>query len=182
MAGRALYQPGAVLRTGLTHFFERRTAGAVDRSEVARFWKESSSGAFGSPTPNVCSGFVQANMVCVQKEHAYDFLQFCLRNPQPCPLLDVSEAGVPKAPLAAPGADLRSAVPRYRIWRDGVLTEDMVPSVEDVWAETVKMMHFVVKRYFFNIENEELCITNDEFCRATWSASSSAARSAGRYF
>jgi uncharacterized protein YcsI (UPF0317 family) len=43
-------------------------------------------------------------MVCVQKEHAYDFLQFCLRNPQPCPLLDVSEIGVPEAPLAAPGA------------------------------------------------------------------------------
>ena len=63
MAGRALYRPGAVLRTGLTHFFERRAAGTVDRSEVAAFWESSSSGAFSSVTPNVCSGFVQANMV-----------------------------------------------------------------------------------------------------------------------
>ena len=106
MAGRALYRPGATLRTGLTHFFERRAS--ADRSAVGRFWAECSSGAFGEPTPGVCPGFVQTNMVCVQKEHAYDFLQFCLRNPQPCPLLDVSEVGVPEAPLAAPGAGPRA--------------------------------------------------------------------------
>jgi hypothetical protein len=100
MAGRALYRPGATLRTGLTHFFERRAS--ADRSAVGRFWAECSSGAFGEPTPGVCPGFVQTNMVCVQKEHAYDFLQFCLRNPQPCPLLDVSEVALPMPQAPAP--------------------------------------------------------------------------------
>ena len=102
MAGRALYRPGTTLRTGLTHFFERRAT--ADRAAASRFWAESASGAFSAPTPGVCPGFVQTNMVCVQKEHAYDFLQFCLRNPQPCPVLDISEVGVPEASLAAPGA------------------------------------------------------------------------------
>ena len=95
MAGRALYRPGTTLRTGLTHFFERRAT--ADRAAASRFWAESASGAFSAPTPGVCPGFVQTNMVCVQKEHAYDFLQFCLRNPQPCPVLDISEVGVPEA-------------------------------------------------------------------------------------
>jgi len=75
----------------------------------------------------VAPGFVQANMVVVPKEHAYDFLQFCLRNPQPCPLLDVSDAGVPEAALAAPGADLRTVVPKYRVWRNGVCASTPFP-------------------------------------------------------
>jgi uncharacterized protein YcsI (UPF0317 family) len=35
------------------------------------------------------------------------FLLFCVRNPRPCPILDVLEPGV-TAPAIAPGADLRT--------------------------------------------------------------------------
>src|SRR5260370_27193658 len=36
----------------------------------------------------------------------------CQRNPKPCPLLDVTEAGSPVPTRAAPDADLRTDLPR----------------------------------------------------------------------
>jgi uncharacterized protein YcsI (UPF0317 family) len=69
-------------------------------------------------------GYVQANLVIVPQEFAYDFLLFCQRNPQPCPLLDVTDAGNPEPHAIAPGADLRVDLPRYRIWQDGRLVEE----------------------------------------------------------
>jgi hypothetical protein len=96
-----------------------------------------------SPTPGLAPGFVQANMVAIQKEHAYDFLMFCLRNPQPCPLLDVSNPGEPHATLAGPGADLRSCIPRYKVWRDGACERE-ASSVEDVYAEAGDMVTFLL--------------------------------------
>jgi len=69
---------------------------------------------------------VQANVVILPRAYAYDFLLFCQRNPKPCPLLDVSEAGSPAPPvwLAHQGADIRTDVPGYRVYRDGVLVHE----------------------------------------------------------
>src|SRR5699024_2417053 len=53
-----------------------------------------------------------------------DFLLFCLRNPKSCPILDVTDSGSPSPPLVAPGADLRSDVPQYRVYRKGKLAEE----------------------------------------------------------
>src|SRR4051812_10376411 len=75
-------------------------------------------------TPGLAMGYVQANLVVVPKELAFDFLLFCQRNPKPCPVLDVTEPGAPDPGLVAPGADLRTALPRYRVWRDGQLAEE----------------------------------------------------------
>ena len=69
-------------------------------------------------------GFVQANLVIVPRELAFDFLLFCQRNPKPCPVLDVTEAGDPEPKLVAPGADLRTDVPRYRVYRQGELVDE----------------------------------------------------------
>ena len=81
-------------------------------------------GELTGPTPGLALGFVQANLVVVPRELAFDFLLFCQRNPKPCPLLDVTEPGSPEPRLAAPGADLREDVPRYRVYRDGELVEE----------------------------------------------------------
>src|SRR5262249_42609256 len=51
-------------------------------------------------------------------------LLFSQRNPKPCPLLDVTEPGSPEPRLVAPGADLRTDLPRYRVWRDGELVDE----------------------------------------------------------
>ena len=61
------------------------------------------------------------------REQAFDFLLFCVRNPKPCPLLDVLEPGRWE-PTIAPGADLRTDLPRYCVYENGRLAGE----VEDV--------------------------------------------------
>lgn len=78
-------------------------------------------------------GYVQANLVSVPREDAYDFLLFAQRNPKPCPVLDVTDAGSATTVLA-PNADLRTDLPRYRVWRHGVLDEEPT-NVTHVWRD-----------------------------------------------
>src|ERR1700722_13204979 len=84
------------------------------------------SGMLDGPTPGLALGFVQANLVVVPRDLAFDFLLFCQRNPKPCPLLDVTEPGSPEPRFVAAGADIRTDVPRYRVWRNGELVEEPV--------------------------------------------------------
>ena len=70
------------------------------------------------------SGYVQANLVVVPRELAFDFLLFCQRNPKPCPLLDVTEPGSPEPRRGRTGADLRTDLPRYRVYRHGELVDE----------------------------------------------------------
>ena len=70
------------------------------------------------PTSGLAPGFAQANLIAVPEDWAYEVLLFTQRNPKPCPVLDVTDAGSSRTVLA-PGADLRTAIPRYRVWRDG---------------------------------------------------------------
>jgi uncharacterized protein YcsI (UPF0317 family) len=81
-------------------------------------------GELTGPTPGLALGYVQANLVVVPRDLAFDFLLFCQRNPRPCPLLDVTEPGSPEPALAAPGADVRTDVPRYRVYQHGRLLEE----------------------------------------------------------
>jgi uncharacterized protein YcsI (UPF0317 family) len=71
-----------------------------------------------TPTASWAPGFVQANMVVLPEDAAGEFERFARGNPGPCPLLDVTEAGSPTTRLA-PGADLRTDLPAYRVWEDG---------------------------------------------------------------
>jgi len=96
---------------------QRQATGAEIRRAAAR-------GELTGPTPGLALGYVQANLVIVPRELAYDFLLFCQRNPKPCPLLDVTEPGNPEPRLVAPGADLRTDLPCYRVYRKGELVEE----------------------------------------------------------
>jgi uncharacterized protein YcsI (UPF0317 family) len=82
------------------------------------------SGELHGPTPGLALGYVQANLVIVPRDLAFDFLLFCQRNPKPCPLLDVTEPGSAEPRLIAPGADVRTDVPRYRVFKNGELVEE----------------------------------------------------------
>src|SRR5882757_5644572 len=82
------------------------------------------TGELTGPTPGLAPGFVQANLVVVPRELAFDFLLFCQRNPKPCPLLDVTEPGDPEPRLVAAGADVRTDLPAYRVWKNGELVEE----------------------------------------------------------
>jgi uncharacterized protein YcsI (UPF0317 family) len=79
------------------------------------------------PTTGACPGTIQANLVMLPEAAAFEFLLFCVRNPKPCPILDVLEPGAFEPGIAA-GADLRSDLPRYRVFKNGEFQEE----VEDV--------------------------------------------------
>lgn len=71
-----------------------------------------------------CHGYVQANLAIVPKNYAFEFLLFCHRNPRPFPVIDVTELGDPHPKLVAPEADLRTDLPKYRVFEDGVLIDE----------------------------------------------------------
>jgi uncharacterized protein YcsI (UPF0317 family) len=94
--------------------------------------EEFRSGRIVVPTAGLAPGFVQANLVIVPAVAADDFESFCRRNPRPCPLLERVRAGEFEPRQCAPGADLRTDLPRYRVFRDGRCEENPT-SIEHVW-------------------------------------------------
>ncbi len=89
-------------------------------------------GEWRRPTAGLAPGYVQANLVALPTDLAYDFLLFCHRNPKPCPLLDVTDVGSPVPRYLAPSADLRTDIPRYLVYRDGKLEAQLL-HLYDVW-------------------------------------------------
>src|SRR3954453_1637598 len=81
------------------------------------------TGAFTGPTSGLAPGNVQANLVVLPKALANDFLRFAQANPKPCPVLGVSETGGPTVPALGRDLDIRTDLPRYRVWRHGELVE-----------------------------------------------------------
>jgi uncharacterized protein YcsI (UPF0317 family) len=81
-------------------------------------------GGFERPTPGLAPGFVQANLAILPRDWAHDFLRFCQANPKPCPLIGVSDAGSPRIPAIGLDLDIRTDLPRYRVWRDGELVDE----------------------------------------------------------
>ena len=99
-------------------------------AELRRACRE---GRWDRPTAGLADGFVQANLMVVPREAAFEFLLFCQRNPRPCPVIEVVEAGSVE-PRCAPGADLRTDLPRYRVYRDGKLAEERT-EVAALWRD-----------------------------------------------
>jgi uncharacterized protein YcsI (UPF0317 family) len=89
------------------------------------------AGKLSGQTSGMCGGYAQANLIILPMEYAYDFLLFAQRNPKPCPLLEVSEAGERRLRQIAQ-ADIATDFPKYRIYRDGVLTEERT-DVSALW-------------------------------------------------
>ena len=84
----------------------------------------SAPGELDGPTAALAPGFAQANLVVLPEADAFDFLRFCVANPRPCPVLEVLEPGPSSRSQTAPGADLRTDLPRYRVYRDGGLVDE----------------------------------------------------------
>jgi uncharacterized protein YcsI (UPF0317 family) len=82
------------------------------------------AGHLATPTAGLARGYVQANLVIVPKDLAFEFLLFCQRNPRPCPLLEVTDPGSPEPKTVAPGSDLRTDLPRYIVYQKGLATDE----------------------------------------------------------
>ena len=92
------------------------------------------TGQWRGVTSGVAPGYVQANLAILPRELAFDFLLFCQRNPRPCPLLEVIEAGEVEPALTAAGSDIRTDIPGYRIYENGQFTAE-VTSLVDHWRD-----------------------------------------------
>ena len=89
---------------------------------------------FSDQTSGQASGYVQANLVILPQEWAFDFLLFAQRNPKPCPVLEVGDVGVPYTRYLADGADIRSDLPKYSIYRKGELSEQVL-DIHHLWQK-----------------------------------------------
>jgi uncharacterized protein YcsI (UPF0317 family) len=103
------------------------TAGLAQRRVIR-------SGAWTAPTADCAPGNVQANLVILPKALADDFHRFALANPRPCPLLDVAEPGETSFAALSDDIDIRTDLPKYRVWRNGELAEQ--PSdIRHLWRD-----------------------------------------------
>lgn len=92
------------------------------------------AGEWTGPTAGVLDDYQQANLVIVPQAQAYTFLLFCLRNPKACPILAVGDAGDPRIPLPGTAIDIRTMLPRYRVWRQGKLVAEPA-DIEAHWRD-----------------------------------------------
>ena len=99
------------------------------------------SGALSTHTSGLASACAQGNLVILPQAHAGDFLRFCQANPKPCPLLAVSQVGDPTLPALGTDLDIRTDLPRYRVWREGELVDEPT-DVRDLWRDD--MVSFVI--------------------------------------
>jgi hypothetical protein len=76
------------------------------------FRQQVRAGLFTGPTNAQCPGYLQCNLVVLNKEWAFDFLLFCQRNPKSCPLIEVCDVGSSTPFGVAPDADLRTDCPK----------------------------------------------------------------------
>ena len=78
--------------------------------------------------------YQQANLVILPMDAAVDFAAFCTRNPTPCPIIEITPPGDPEPARSAPGADLRTDLPGYRVYRNGKLAEQR-DDIRDLWRD-----------------------------------------------
>jgi uncharacterized protein YcsI (UPF0317 family) len=75
-------------------------------------------------TAGIANGFVQGNLAILPDNLAASFHRFCQLNPKPCPIIGMSDRGDPRIPALGLDLDIRTDLPRYRVWRDGEVVEE----------------------------------------------------------
>jgi uncharacterized protein YcsI (UPF0317 family) len=91
------------------------------------------SGSYDGHTAGLAKGKLQCNIAIIPERYALDFLRFCQRNPKPCPIVGVSDTGDQYLPTLGNDIDIRTDVSKYRVFRDGVL-HDEVTDISDLWT------------------------------------------------
>ncbi|PLR75583.1 putative hydro-lyase [Bacillus sp. V3-13] len=109
------------------------TAEAKNPSEVREMIRQNQ---WLKPTSGLANGYIQGNLAVLPKDLAFEFLLFCQRNPKPCPIIDVTMPGSGVPALSAPDADLRTDIPKYRVYRNGVFTEELT-DVTELWDNSM---------------------------------------------
>jgi len=112
-------------------------------------------GGFDGQTSGLAPGYVQGKLAILPQDWAMDFLRFCQANPKPCPLLGMSETGSPEVPALGADLDIRTDLPRYRVWENGELIASPT-DLMSVWRDD--LVCFVIGCSF---SFEEALLDND---------------------
>ena len=91
------------------------------------------NGHVGS-TAGFAPGHVQGNLAILPEKLAGAFHRFCQLNPKPCPIIGMSDVGNPSIPSLGLDLDIRTDIPRYRVWHDGVISSEQT-DIMDVWRD-----------------------------------------------
>lgn len=92
-------------------------------------------GDMTSNTSGLCPGYVQGNLCILPAGWANDFLKFCQLNPKPCPIVGMSKnPGDYTIETLGGDLDIRTDIPQYRIFKDGVAT-DQVTDITEFWQD-----------------------------------------------
>jgi uncharacterized protein YcsI (UPF0317 family) len=92
------------------------------------------SGDYDRHTAGLAAGKLQCNLAIIPKAVALDFVRFCQRNPKPCPVVAISDTGNPTLPTLGHDIDIRTDVPKYRVFRDGKFTEEVI-DITHLWSD-----------------------------------------------
>lgn len=92
-------------------------------------------------TSGLAGRHVQGNLVILPAAWAGEFLDYCRANPKPCPLLAVTEPGETAMPTLGEGIDIRTDVPRYRVWQRGELVDEPT-DIRALWRDD--LVSFVI--------------------------------------
>lgn len=96
----------------------------TNEDDIGKIRARIRSGGWTGTTSGMAPSRVQGNVAILPREFASDFMRFCQLNPKPCPLLAVSEPGDPVMPALGEGLDIRTDVPRYRVFENGRCVEE----------------------------------------------------------
>ena len=113
------------LQSGHARSSDLASAARLARARIRR-------GDWSAHTSGMVDGSVQGNIVILPEALAHDFLRYCQLNPKPCPVLAVGEPGNASLPTLGADIDIRTDVPRYRVWRHGELVAEPT-DIRDLW-------------------------------------------------
>jgi uncharacterized protein YcsI (UPF0317 family) len=91
------------------------------------------AGEYSGHTAGIAPEHVQGNLCILPKELALEFAAFCQRNPKPCPLIGMGAPGDPALPDLGE-IDIRTDLPRYRVFREGKLVDEPT-DIRKYWSD-----------------------------------------------
>ncbi|MBE7062398.1 MAG: putative hydro-lyase [Ruminococcaceae bacterium] len=91
-------------------------------------------GKITGQTSGMCDGYAQGNLLVLPRSEAYDFLLFTQRNPKSCPILEVGDVGSRLVKRMADAGDIATEIPKYRVWENGVMTEECT-DISHLWRD-----------------------------------------------
>lgn len=106
----------------------------LKNSTLAEVRTEIRAGRYTAHTAGLGRGSLQANLVIMPEEFAFDFMRYCQRNPKPCPITGVSDTGNPMMFTMGNDIDIRTDVPAYNIYRNGLL-DISVTNITEIWRD-----------------------------------------------